>query len=199
MDPLSMIREVDMPANQQSTSVLSLRANVSQQDAVRAFEASTLSSLYWRTMRGPMRRLGLGYVPFCLYHVQYNIGAARHSRWFALDRVQGTLDLFEFPGEPSTHQLIEIATRNHILPSLSNEQVEDVLHDKVLRIIFQQGLFRVRKTGLQLRKSAIEFSMPYWLGFYGHDGRVRCRVLDAVRRRMEGEKATQLFETWLAA
>jgi hypothetical protein len=28
---------------------------------------------------------------------------------------------------------------------------------------------------------------------------LRCRVMDAVRRRMEGEKATELFENWLAA
>jgi hypothetical protein len=41
--------------------------------------------------------------------------------------------------------------------------------------------------------------MPYWLGFYGADGALRCRVLDAVRRRMEGAKARALFEHWLAA
>jgi len=28
---------------------------------------------------------------------------------------------------------------------------------------------------------------------------LRCRVLNAVRRRMEGAKASALFESWLAA
>jgi hypothetical protein len=199
MVPFSLKHELDMSTNQHSVPVLSLRANVSREDAVRAFRARTVSSLYWRAMRGPLWRLALSYVPFCLYHVQYNIGTARHSRWFALDRVQGILDLFEFPDEPSHDRLIQTAARNCIPPSLSKEQVESILHEKVLRIIFQQGFFRVRETGLQVRKSAIEFSMPYWLGFYGQDGSLRCRVLDAVRRRMEGEKAAQLFENWLAA
>jgi hypothetical protein len=40
--------------------------------------------------------------------------------------------------------------------------------------------------------------VPYWLGFYGNAA-LRCRVLNAVRRRMEGAKASALFESWLAA
>ncbi len=44
-----------------------------------------------------------------------------------------------------------------------------------------------------------ELHLPYWLGFYERDGSVRCRVMDAVRRRMEGAKACAFFEQWLAA
>jgi hypothetical protein len=40
--------------------------------------------------------------------------------------------------------------------------------------------------------------VPYWLGFYGNAA-ARCRVLNAVRRRIEGAKASALFESWLAA
>jgi hypothetical protein len=188
-----------MLAKQQPTTLVSLRANVSQQEAVRAFRAFGASSLYWRVLRGPLQRLAVSYVPFRLYYVQYEMGPTRHSRWFALDRVQGTLDLFEFPGEPSQDRLTEIETRNCIAPNLREDQAESILREKVLRIIFQQGFFRVRDTRLQVQPSLMEFSMPYWLAFYGADGTLRCRVMDAVRRRMEGEKATQLFENWLAA
>jgi hypothetical protein len=41
--------------------------------------------------------------------------------------------------------------------------------------------------------------LPYWLGFYASGGIVRCRVMDAVRRRVEGAKASAFFEQWLAA
>jgi hypothetical protein len=40
--------------------------------------------------------------------------------------------------------------------------------------------------------------LPYWLAFYG-DETPRCRVMDAVRRRIEGAKASAFFEEWLAA
>jgi hypothetical protein len=41
--------------------------------------------------------------------------------------------------------------------------------------------------------------MPYWLGFYDRRSTVHCRVVDAVRARVEGAKASALFEQWLAA
>jgi hypothetical protein len=57
----------------------------------------------------------------------------------------------------------------------------------------------VRRPKLTVACLPLDFHMPYWLGFYGADGALRCRVLDAVRRRMEGAKARALFEHWLAA
>lgn len=188
-----------MPAINPTEPVLSLRPGVSQQEAIYAFRAANLSSFYWRATRGPLQRLAAGYVPFRLYRVEYEIGPARHSRWFALDRVQGLLDLFEFPSEPLPDRLIEIQTRNQLPPSLGDAHAEMLLREKVLRIIFQQGFFRIRDVRLRVQPSSTLFSMPYWLAFYGTDGHLRCRVMDAVRRRMEGAKASQLFENWLAA
>jgi hypothetical protein len=181
------------------TSILAIRPSVSRQEALRAFRASGLSAVYWRAVRGPLQRIAASYVPFRLYHVEYEIGAARHSRCFALDRVQGMLDLFEFPSEPSSERLTEIDTRNHLPVLLDHAQSESLLREKVLRIIFQQGFFRIREVRLDIQPSSLSFHMPYWLGFYGVDGRLRCRVMDAVRRRMEGTKASQLFENWLEA
>ena len=76
---------------------------------------------------------------------------------------------------------------------------EELLREKVLRLIFQQGFFKVRNTRLELEKLPGEIHFPYWLGFYGRRENLRCRVMDAVRRRIEGAKAAAFFEQWLAA
>jgi hypothetical protein len=199
MDSLPMISRTDSSFGNQSDPIVALRANVSQQEALAAFDDASLSGLYWRAARGPLQKVALTYLPFFLYHVSYEVGATRHSRWLALDRVQGALDLFEFPSEPTGEHLIQVGSRNHVLPSLDETAAVIILREKLLRIIFQRGFFRVRDLRLQIHRSALEFSMPYWLGLYGPDGGLRCRVMDAVRRRMEGEKATELFENWLAA
>jgi hypothetical protein len=68
-----------------------------------------------------------------------------------------------------------------------------------LRVIFQQGFFKLRDAHLEITPVRCELHLPYWLGFHERDGSVRCRVMDAVRRRMEGAKASAFFEQWLAA
>jgi hypothetical protein len=75
----------------------------------------------------------------------------------------------------------------------------ELLREKVLRIIFQQGFFKLREPRLDITREPGEIYLPYWLGFYGGGETVRCRVLDAVRRRIEGAKASAFFEQWLAA
>ena len=65
-----------------------------------------------------------------------------------------------------------------------------------------EGFFRLpAEVQFDLTCLTSEVHMPYWLGFYGNGtGTVLCcRVLDAVRRRLEGAKATAFFEHWLAA
>jgi hypothetical protein len=127
------------------------------------------------------------------------MGRARHTRYFAMEQVEGSLDLYEFPDALNPIDLISVETRNRIFPSLSADRAASLLREKALRLIFQQGFFRLRRPQLQMECILDRFHIPYWLGFYGKDGGLRCRVLDAVRRRMEGQKATQLFERWLAS
>ena len=75
---------------------------------------------------------------------------------------------------------------------------ESLLREKLLRVIFQQGFFKVRDLKLEIAPQPMELHVPYWLAFYG-DRLLRCRVMDAVRRRIEGAKASAFFEHWLAA
>jgi len=179
------------------TQIQTLKPNVTQQEALRTFSSAGLSTFYWRLRSGPLRRIADVYVPYWLYRVQYNMGRAAHSSLFAIDAVNGSLDLFTFPSVPAA-DLVTVTTRNHVAPSLTPLTAEALLRQKVLRAIFQQGFFKVRDLNLQIARESLELHIPYWLGFYGHAA-ARCRVLNAVRRRIEGAKATALFESWLAA
>lgn len=175
-----------------------LKPNVTQQEALRTFAGVGPSALYWRMRSGPLRRIADVYVPYWLYRVQYNLGRTAHATLFAIDAVNGSLDLFTFPRIPGAKELVSIHTRNRVAASLARPAAEALLRQKVLRVIFQQGFFKVRDLQLQMELLPLELHVPYWLGFYGNAA-ARCRVLNAVRRRMEGAKASALFESWLAA
>jgi hypothetical protein len=175
-----------------------LKPNVTRQDAQRAFSVGASARL-WRMRSGPLQRIAEAYVPFRGYRVNYNMAGVQHSRFLALDAVTGSLDLFEFQKAPSGEQLVTVETRNYLPNSLAVAAADDLLRDKALRAIFLQGFFKLRGGKIDVAREGAEFYIPYWLGFYGTGHLVRCRVLDAVRRRIEGAKATALFEQWLAA
>ena len=173
-----------------------LKPNVTQEEALRVFSSAGPSGLYWRLRSGPLRRIADVYVPYFLFRVK--CGNAR-PRLFAMDAVDGSLDLFEFPRVPGDQELLSGGDRNRLKAALSEEQAADLLRDKALRIIFQQGFFKLRHARLEISLVPCELHLPYWLGFYGRESSVRCRVMDAVRRRIEGAKASAFFEHWLAA
>ena len=180
------------------SSIVALKPNVTQREALRAFSATGLAALYWRVRGGPLRRIAEAYVPYSLYRVKYNMGRTAHSSLFAIDAVTGSLDLFIFPRVPDGDQLVTVQTRNRLKASLQRQQSETLLREKVLRAIFRQGFFKVRDLNLEIIPEPAELHIPYWLAFYGNRV-LRCRVMDAVRRRIEGAKASQFFEQWLAA
>lgn len=175
------------------------RPNVSQAEAVSLLSRRGLSSFLWRLRCGPLARIADVYVPFRIYRVRYRMNKAQHTRFFAMDAVDGSLDLFEFPAVPSDEKLIVLDTRNHLEPKLGLATGEEFLRSKVMRVLFQQGFFKLRDFSLEVTREPDEIHIPYWLGLYGGDGSLRCRALDAVRRRLEGAKASAFFEQWLAA
>ena len=180
-----------------STNIIhALKPNVTQEQAVRAFSGAGVSALYWRMRSGPLRRIADAYVPYYLYRVKYS-GAP--ARLFAIDAVDGSLDLFEFPRIPVERELLALDGRNRLQATLTEEGAAELLRDKVLRVIFQQGFFKIHDARLEITLVRCELHLPYWLGFHERDGMVHCRVMDAVRRRMEGAKASAFFEQWLAA
>jgi hypothetical protein len=182
-----------------ASAIKVLKANVTQDEAVRSFRSGLFSAVYWRIRGGPLQRIADAYVPFWVYRVRYTIGQASKTRFFALDAVHGTLDLFEFPHVPNEDELRTIQTRNRLTPSLKEVAAEELLRTKVLRVLFQQGFFKLRALKVEIEREPLELHLPYWLAFYGTNGSAKCRVLDAVRRRIEGAKASSFFEEWLTA
>ncbi len=180
-------------------AIRTLKPSVTQEEALRFFRRGVFSAAYWRIRSGPLRRIADAYVPFWVYKVRYEIGRARKTRFFALDAVRGALDLFEFPRVPAENDLITIQTRNQLVPGLLPKAAEELLRMKVLRVLFQQGFFKLRTLKLEIERVPLEMHLPYWLAFYGSHDTAKCRVMDAVRRRIEGGKAASFFEEWLAA
>jgi hypothetical protein len=82
--------------------------------------------------------------------------------------------------------------------NLSDEAEHELLREKILRVVFQQGFFKLRDANLTFQRIPLDLHFAYWLAFYGKET-VRCRVLDATRGKIEGAKAAALFESWLAA
>jgi hypothetical protein len=182
-----------------SATIQSLRPNVSREEATDLFSRRNASAFFWYARHGALRRIADTYVPYWIYRVRYSLRGGAETRLFALDVVDGSLDLYEFPELPGSEELVTVETRNVLPPSLRKEHVENLLREKVLRVIFQRGLFRLREPKMEIVGSPVKLHMPYWLGFYDGRGTVRCRVMDAVRRQVEGAKASALFEHWLAA
>src|ERR1700732_5621691 len=111
-----------------AASIVALKPNVTQQEALRVFSATGLPALYWRVRGGPLRRIAEAYVPYSLYRVNYNMGRTAHSSLFAIDAVNGSLDLFIF-SRVSDDQLITVQTRNRLAPSLARQQSETLLRE----------------------------------------------------------------------
>lgn len=178
-------------------SISSLRPNVTREEAVREF-SSGMAGLLNRAAAGPLRTVADAYLPFHVFRVEIRNGGKVEEHFFGLDAVTGALDLYEFTRPPEAAELVRIESRNCLPGSLHSVRAESILVDKVRRLLFSRGFFRIRELRIRVTQLS-EVHVPYWLGFRGRDERARMSVLDAVRRRPEGAKAREIFQTWLAA
>src|SRR5258708_21305923 len=113
-------------------AIQTLKPNVTQKEAVQAFSAPGFAAVYWRMRIGPLQKIADAYVPFWLYRVRYQLGRTPHARLFALDAIDGSLDLFEFPPIPEQPELVSVDSRNRMVPSLTAERAQAILGGKVL-------------------------------------------------------------------
>lgn len=148
---------------------------------------------------GALRSVADAYVPFHLYEVEVTSSTRPYVSWLAVDAVSGTLDPYAFDAPPGVDELAVVETRNRPEPALAEIESAARLEEKLRRIVYQTGFFRVRRLSFRAKRLPLDLHVPYWLGFYERGGAVRLRVLDAVRCRFEGEKARALFEDWLSA
>ncbi len=179
-----------------SETIRSLRPNVSRQQALRHFTGGA-RGVVAGILQGRARSIAELYIPYRLYRVRITNGEREESRTYALDAVEGTLDLFEFPELPAERELETINTRNFVPSRLTAEQSTEKLIDKVRRVLFLRGFVRLRD--LRMEATAIEgdFYLPYWICFRGNDAVAKLEILDALRRRSEGAKVCRLVQDWL--
>ncbi|MBI1750345.1 MAG: hypothetical protein HY234_00560 [Acidobacteria bacterium] len=178
-------------------TISTLRPNVTRAEALEEFHRG-LSGFLRRARWGVLRSIAEAYVPFRLYRVEIVSGAVPQVSWFALDAVSGSLDLYQFDHRPEETELVRVETRNRPSSTLDDALAVRLLEDKIQRLIFQTGFFRVRHLQIRAELIPLDLHVPYWIGFYGRDETPRLHVMDAVRRRCEGAKARAFFERWLA-
>ena len=136
--------------------------------------------------------------PFQSTAWRLSTAAKRETHCFALDAVKGTLDPYAFPRVPEPQEMVPVETRNRALPLLDPFWARELLTEKVRRMLFQRGFFRLRDLSIRAEPISLDLHIPYWIGFYDAGGSVRLRVLDAVRGTFEGGKAQAFFHDWLS-
>jgi hypothetical protein len=181
------------------TRIRTLKPNVTREEAILQFSSSGLASVFRNVAFGKLRSIAELYLPFRLFRVQITNRGGTEERLVALDRVAGTLDLFQFDHAPTETETTYAETRNWASPALDDTCAAELLVAKLRRLLYSRGFFRVRDLHIAATPIDEELYIPYWLGFRGSDGRARVAVIDAVRRRFEGAKVRRLVEAWLTS
>jgi hypothetical protein len=177
--------------------VRSLKANVTREEALRHFTGGA-RGMAAAVLRGRARAMAVLYIPYRLFRVKIRNGGSEEKRVYALDAVEGTLDLFEFLEMPVERELVTVESRNALSSLLPAEQARERLMGKVRRVVFSRGFMRLRDWEMEAAV-ADEFHVPYWVCFRGAGQAAKLEILDAVRRRLEGGKVRELVERWLQA
>ncbi len=175
-------------------TIQALRPNVTREEAEVAFGPRHFHGLMARIRMGKLRSLADVYLPFQIFRVNINNGGKRDERFFGIDALSGTLDLYTFAAEPE--ELLAIHTRNVPSARIQPEILTPLLKTKVQRALFQTGFFKMRQLSLSVEPLST-VHVPYWVALYGAEDDLRMRVMDAVRRQMEGAKVRELIRQWL--
>ena len=177
--------------------ICSLKPNLTREEAVRRLRVGGVLGLASKVLGGPLRSVADVYIPFCLYDVDIADGARHHTSLLGLEAVAGSLDLFRFDRLPSPEETVYLETRNHPEPRLEEPRAQERLTDKVRRMVFGAGFFRIRDLRIQVQPVPFVLHIPYWVGFFGRGQQARVAVIDGVRCRFEGARARQLVYDWL--
>ena len=177
--------------------IRSLRPNVSREQAVEQISGG-ISGAFRKATLGPLRSIADFYIPFRLFHVDISNSGECEQQIFGVDGLYGVLDLYHFERLPDQNQVIGIETRNCCVTSLDDFRAGELVVEKVRRMLFRQGFFRMRDMRIQAAPISGDLHIPYWVGFHGSGERARVSVIDAVRRQFEGAKVKRILEDWLA-
>lgn len=175
-------------------TIYSIKPNLPRNAAVRMLRGTGMAGIVRHFWPGELRSVADAYIPLRIFRTEVRNADKSEIACFGIDAVEGSLDLIRFEG---SSDLIELQTRNWVGPILTESQLKDPLTDKVRRLAYRRGFFNL--SDLEIRAEALTFGIfvPYWVGFFGNDGSLKVRVIDAVRGELAGPKVHALIENWL--
>lgn len=176
--------------------IQSLRPNVTRDEAVRHFSGGVHGHAR-AFLYGPLRSVAEFYIPFRIYEVEISNAGKKDRRILGLDAVTASLDPYYFDRIPSSEEITEVETRNHLAFSLPSGDAEKSIITKVQRLLFTKGFFRIRNLSISVSSAPAKIHVPYWVGFRGRGSSANFAVLDAVRRQPEGARVRRMLEEWL--
>jgi hypothetical protein len=178
-----------------SDTITILRPNVTREEASRALRPGFAR----RLATGPLRSVADVYVPFHVNRVEINSGGITRARILASDAAFGLLDPYEFESLSDAAQTTRVKTRNAAPILVDEANAARLLEDKVRRLIFSAGFFRLRNMTFRIKPLSAIVHVPYWIGFYGWGESASIQVIDAIRRTREGSKMRHALTRWLTA
>jgi hypothetical protein len=150
-----------------------------------------------RWITGKLLALTEVYLPYRLYQITIQDRRINSTRYYAVDTAAGTLDPYEFAAPPSPEAFVEVDTRNCHPVRLDETQTNRVAIERVRRLTFSSGFFRLANPLISAKLVQPDFYMPYWAGFYGDEQSLKVAVFNAIRQTQEGIKVRQLIQEWL--
>lgn len=164
--------------------------NVTKEAALSELDSRGLR----RLLQGPLRKLAEVHIPFQLFRISVADAIVNSEVLLAIDLVRGTLDPYSFDTQP---ELSACAAKNPLPAKLSETDAAEIALTQGQRLLFSKGFFRLRNPKISVEAVGDVFYVPYWVAFYGAGEQATFTVLDAVRRRVEGNKVRTLIRDWL--
>src|SRR5438874_6446602 len=179
------------------STITTLRPRITGCEAERLFSSGGLSGFAQRAILGHFRSMAEMYVPFDVFRIDIQNGTARDQCLLGVDAASGSLDPYRFEKIPDGAECIEVNTRNLLSRNISCEQSSATAEERVRRMVYTRGFGRVRRLEFNTELVLANLHIPYWVGFFGPDGRLQISVVDAVRAQREGGKVRQLMRDFL--
>lgn len=177
--------------------IKSLKSRVNREQALHLLSSSGMSGVLRRWLTGDLVLLADIYIPYRLYKVACEDPKSQSAHFYAIDALSGLLDPYQFSEVPMQSEFVGIETQNLMPPSLDEGRTRELAIEKVRRVIFSRGFFRLAHSRITAELIQPELYIPYWAGFYGSKQDLGIMVLDAVRRTIEGRKVSHAIKAWL--
>lgn len=177
--------------------ISALRRRVSPEEALAAFQPGGFAGGLQLILGGKLKAVADAYVPFRIFRAWVQNGGSVTEKLLAIDGVEASLDLYGFEAMPGAEEMARVETRNFLPSNVTVERCAELIEDRLRRMIYRRGFLRARGLSNRISYTGVDIYVPYWLGFRGRGERAAVVVMDAVRRRLEGGKARELFRGWL--